>query len=198
MLKSKSGFIGNTYAFDLMRAGYGNIDKLLIGPVFGFALLGNYFLGLQILSILSLIPGAVFTYTLSEDASGNSTRQIKMLTIGVSVLLALVGIFLAPIFIPMILPEYGDALTLVPLLSIAIIPRTIYSMYLSNFLGNETSRYMIIGYIISVSTMVIGIFSLGEMFGGIGLAASYLISSIVQASYLVGVSHYQKIKNNLK
>ena len=44
-LKEKSGFIANNYSLDIAGSIKGQIDKLMIAPMFGFALLGNYYLG---------------------------------------------------------------------------------------------------------------------------------------------------------
>ena len=44
-LKEKSGFIANNYSLDLTKSVKGQIDKLMIAPMFGFGLLGNYYLG---------------------------------------------------------------------------------------------------------------------------------------------------------
>ena len=70
-LKEKSGFIANNYSLDMISAVGGQIDKLMIVPLFGFGLLGNYYLGLQVVSILGIIPGVIFTYILPQDASGS-------------------------------------------------------------------------------------------------------------------------------
>jgi len=163
-LKEKSGFVANNYSLDLAGAIKGQIDKLMIAPMFGFALLGNYYLGLQVVSILGILPGVIFTYILPQDASGRSTGKLKLLTILGSVILAILGIFVAPILIPIIFPEYTDSLSLIPILSISLIPSTITSMYTSKFLGDEKSSYVLIGYIISGISLVLGILILGEFF----------------------------------
>ena len=72
-IKSKFGFILNNYILDLSSASNANIDKLLIGPLLGFAVLGNYYLSLQFFAILGILPGIIFKYTLPEDSSGTSS-----------------------------------------------------------------------------------------------------------------------------
>ena len=184
-LKEKSGFIANNYSLDLTKSIKGQIDKLMIAPMLGFGILGNYYLGLQVVSMLSILPGVIFTYMLPQDASGKSTTKLRVFTILGSVILAMLGIFLAPILIPMVFPEYKESLSLIPILSISVIPATISSMYTSKFIGNEKSSYVLIGYIISIITLVSGILILVEIFEIMGLAIAYVLSISVQAIFLL-------------
>ncbi len=184
ILREKVGFITNNYISDIINQFGGQIDKILIGPIFGFALLGNYYFGIQVLNILSLIPEIVVKYTLSEDASGVSTKQIKILTIIVSVFLALVGIFLVPIGVSEFFPDFKDSLELIPIISLAIIPTTISSMYISKFLGNEQSKIVMIGEVILIITLIPGIIILGEMMGMKGLAIIFVLAEVLKTGYL--------------
>lgn len=194
-IKEKSGFMVNNYSLDLTGSVKGQIDKLMIAPMFGFGLLGNYYLGLQVVSILSILPGVMFTYLLPQDASGRSTAKIRAFTILGSVGLAVLGIFLAPILIPMFYPEYNESVDLIPILSISIIPSTISSMYTSKFLGKEKSSYVLIGYLISIITLVSGIIILADIFEVVGLAIAYVLSITAQAIFLVTMNFFKK--NNL-
>jgi len=191
-LKEKSGFIANNYSMDLAGAIKGQIDKLMIAPMFGFALLGNYYLGLQVVSVLSILPGVVFTYLLPQDASGRSTTKLRIFTILGSVVLAVLGIFLAPLLIPIVFPEYEESLTLIPILSISVIPSTISSMYTSKFLGKEKSSYVLITYIISIVSLVLGIIILVDIFGVIGLAIAFVLSISIQAISLLTINFIKR------
>ena len=68
-------FLANTYLHDIAGSFRGEIDKLIIAPMLGFIFLGNYFLGLQIIGILGILPGIVCSYVLPMDASGKSTME---------------------------------------------------------------------------------------------------------------------------
>ena len=81
ILKPKFGFMMNNYALTIEKVLNGQVDKLIIAPMFGFAILGNYALSIQILSIMSILPSIVFQYTLSQDASGKSSSWIKKFSI---------------------------------------------------------------------------------------------------------------------
>lgn len=185
LLKSKSSFLINNYILDISKASKGQIDKILIAPMFGFSLLGNYFLAIQFLSILSIIPGIVTKYTLPEDSSGSKTLKLKLYTLGFTVILCLIGIFLAPIVIPIFFPNYVESLVFVPIVSISLIPSTISSFYVSKFLGMEKSNYVLIGYLISFTTTTLGILYLGVIWEVVGLALTLVISSSIQAIFFI-------------
>ena len=198
ILKEKKEFITNNYIADLIYQFGGQIDKILIGPIFGFALLGNYYFGIQILNLLSMVPEIVVKYTLPEDSTGSSTNMIKILTILISVFLALVGIFIIPILVKEFFIEFKDSLEFLPIISLAIIPTTISSMYVSKFLGNEQSRIIIIGETIGILIFVPGIIILGELIGIKGLAVIFVLTEIIKTSYFVTADIYLKrIKNEL-
>jgi len=191
-LKEKLGFIVNNYSLDLASVVKGKIDILMIAPMFGFGLLGNYYLGLQVVSVLGLLPGVIFTYLLPQDASGRSTTKLRILTILGSVILAALGIFLAPLLIPIVFPEFEESLSLIPILSISVIPSTISSMYTSKFLGKEKSSYVLIGYIISMTSLVLGIIILVDIFEVMGLAIAYVLSFSVQAIFLLTINFIKR------
>jgi O-antigen/teichoic acid export membrane protein len=196
ILKEKKEFITNNYITDLIYQFGGQIDKILIGPIFGFALLGNYYFGIQILNLLSMIPEIVVKYTLPEDSSGSSTNMIKILTVLVSVFLALVGIFIIPILIKEFFVEFKDSLEFIPIISLAIIPTTITSMYVSKFLGNEKSRIVMIGEAIGIVIFVPGLIILGELIGIKGLAIIFVIAEIIKTCYfLITDTYLKRIKN---
>ena len=106
VLRSRSGFLMNSYGIDISKSFTGNIDKLIIAPMLGFALLGNYYLGIQFLMLLSILPGIVLQYTLPQDASGTLNSKLKKFTVLISSIFAILGIFIAPIIIPYLFPEY--------------------------------------------------------------------------------------------
>ena len=181
-IKSKFGFIMNNYILDLGSASNANIDKLLIGPLLGFAVLGNYYLSLQFLAILGILPGIIFKYTLPEDSSkGNSTYFVKKLTVVLSIGLALIGIFLFPYLIEQIFPEYTHSKDFIVIMSLAIIPQTIQNMSVSSLLGKEKSRYVLIARGVWFAVFVSGIFLLGEFSNNMGLAISFFIASCISA-----------------
>ena len=196
IIKERAKFLSHIYLADLSATARNHIDKLIIAPLLGFSFLGNYFLGLQVLALMLIIPNIVFKYTLPEDSSGKSTGKIKILTIIISFFVVLAGIFLAPLVIPIVLPEYASTIDLIPILSLVLIPRTISILLASSFLGQENSKYVVIGNVITFSVLVISIFSLAELFGINGVAIAYVIGFSSNTVYLV-IKYFQlRNKNN--
>ena len=181
LLKTKWQFITNNFFIDLSVILNNQIDRLIIGPIFGFTILGNYYLALQVLNVLAIIPEIVKKYTIPEDSSGVNTTKIKIITIGFSIILALIGALIIPKIIPIFFPEFNESTELIPLISISIIPSTISGLYNSKFLAHEKSNYVVVINIISILTLILGIFTLGQLLGIVGLAYSFFLSSSIRA-----------------
>ena len=196
IIRERVKFLSHIYLADLSATARNHIDKLIIAPLLGFSLLGNYFLGLQVLALMLIIPNIVFKYTLHEDSVGESTGKIKILTIVVMFFIMLLGIFVAPLVIPIVLPAYATAVDLIPILSLVVIPKTVSTMIMSNFLGQENSKYVVIANIITFCVLVISIFPLSELFEVTGIAIAYVIGFSSSAVYLI-IKYFQlKNKNH--
>ena len=193
LIRERIKFLSHNYIADLSATARNHADKLIIAPLLGFSFLGNYFLGLQVLAIMLIIPGIVFKYTLPEDSTGKSTGKIKILTIIVSFFIMLLGIFVAPLVIPIVLPEYAATIDLIPILSLVIIPRTISVMLTSSFLGKENSKYVVIGNIITFGVLVVSLFPLAELFEITGVAIAYVIAFSTSTAYMV--AKYLQLRN---
>ena len=193
LIRERIKFLSHNYIAELSATARNHVDKLIIAPLLGFSFLGNYFLGLQVLAIMLIIPGIVFKYTLPEDSTGKSTGQIKILTIIVSFFIMLLGIFVAPLVIPIVLPEYATTIDLIPILSLVIIPRTISVMITSSFLGKENSKYVVIGNIITFGVLVVSLFPLAELFEITGVAIAYVIAFSSSTTYMI--AKYLQLRN---
>ena len=183
LLKTKWKFVTNNFFIDLSVVLNNQVDRLIIGPMFGFVILGNYYLAIQVLMVLTLVPEIVRKYTIPEDSSGVNTTKIKIITVGFSFVLALIGILVVPQVLPIFFPEYNESVELIPLISLTIIPATISGLYNSKFLAHEKSNYVVIINIVSTIVLISGVFILGQFLGVIGLAYSFLLSNIVKAVF---------------
>lgn len=190
LVRSRVGFIINSYTLDLSRTFSGYTDKLIVAPLFGFAILGNYQLGIQILSILSILPGIVYQYILPRDSSGESNKKLKKITITVSVILAILGFILAPIILPILFPKFTEAVEVIQIVSISVIPSTINLIYISKFLGNELSKIVLIGSGIFLAVQIISIFLLGTILGVNGIAVALVLGASSEAIFLVSVNRW--------
>ena len=198
ILKPRFGFMINNYALTIEKVLNGQVDKLIIAPIFGFALLGNYALSIQFLSIMLIIPSIVFQYTLSQDATGNLSKKIKKISIGSSIMVACLGIVLSPILIPIIFPDYVEAIQLIQIISFMVIPSSIILAYNSELLRKEKSRFVLIGQGISVSVYLGGLLTLGTIIGINGVAISLVLSGICQAIFYIIVIRHLKNQEALR
>ena len=192
LLKSRKGFIANNYAMDISGRMGSSIDKLIVAPLLGFALLGNYSLALQLFVILLILPMIIYKYLLPQDASGQTNRKLRHVTIILSVGIAVLGIGLFPYIIPNFFPKFIDAIDAIQIMSIAIIPATITLLYTSKLLGMEKSKFVLITEIISTSALIVGFIILGPIFGVIGLASVFVLSVTLEATLLFCMTKIKK------
>lgn len=192
-LKSKYKFIVNSYLLDLSNAFNGSLDKIIIAPILGFVLLGNYQLGLQFLALLSIIPGIFYQYILPQDSTGNSTKSIKKIMILISIVLAIGTIILSPFIIPKTFPNFTEAIVVIQIMSGSAVSSTIISTYVSKYLGLTKSKIVIIGsglyLVVQIPTLII----LSGYWGVNGAALSLVIASFTHAVYFMLVDHFFKM-----
>ena len=195
ILKSRYKFSINSFLLDISNAFNGSLDKIIIAPILGFSLLGNYQLGLQFIGLLYLIPGMLFSYALSHDASGNSTKLVKKMIIGISILFSVLSIILSPILLPILFPQFTEAIVVIQIMSVSIVPSAIASTYISKYLGSENSKIVIVGSGLYLSVQVVSIIILGSIYGLNGAALSVVISALIQMMYFVMIDKLY-YKNN--
>jgi O-antigen/teichoic acid export membrane protein len=185
LLKPRKGFLINNYGINISSAVGGQMDKLIIAPILGLELLGNYSLAMQFAVILMLLPTTVFKYLLTQDSSGKNTKNLKKNTIFASVGLTMFGIVILPMIIPILFPNYIDTVIAIQIISVAIIPSTIGIFYDSKLLSIEKSKFLVIGKGIGLFTMISGFVILGPIYGIIGLAVTLVVSSCLQTLVVI-------------
>ena len=194
ILKKRSGFMINNFTLDISGVLHGSFDKIIIAPMLGFTLLGNYQLGIQIIGVMAIIPAMVMTYTLPNDASGKENKLLKKIIIIVSVILVILTIILTPIVLPHIFPEYENAIEIIQIMSLSVIPITIVMTFISKFLGRGNSRITLIGTGIYVGIQIPTILLLTELFGVNGTASSVVIANTAHAIYFIFIDRYYSRK----
>jgi len=195
LVKERIGFITNNYVVFLLAGFNGQIDKIIIAPLLGFTLLGNYSLALQAITIMMIFSAIFYKYILPQDSSGKNTKNLKIFAIIVSISISLVGIFLGPTLVEVFFPKYLEAKDAIQIMSVVIAPSTIALILESQFLGSEKSRVVLIGAIISLVILICGMIILGLNFGIIGLAWSLIIATSAKTVFLL-FAHY-KNKNGV-
>ena len=184
LLASRSRFIITNYSLNLFGSFRSHLDKIIIAPILGLTLLGNYALALQIWAILILFSNIIFRYILTHDASGNPNNRLKLFTFFSSIAIAIFGITILPLIIPEFFPKYTGTVNAIQIMSICVIPATVGQIYTSKLLGAEKSRTLIFARTISASSFLIAMLLLGLTYGITGVAAAFVLSSTLQAAYL--------------
>jgi len=180
-IKEKFSFIIHVYSHDLSPTIANNIDKLVIGTFFGFVILGEYQLGFQILIFLSVIPTSTMQFLLPREASGKQEKKIEKTILIIAVGLSLLAILLLPLMIPVLLPHFENSIIPAQIMSLAVIPLTLMSIFQSKLIGREKTKFVLMGAAIRISTLLILLILLGEQLGIIGFALAILFSLIAHS-----------------
>ena len=176
LIKPRIGFIGNNYFMSMLSIASGQVDKIVVAPLLGFAILGNYSLSVQVISIMLILPNVFQKYLLPQESTGVKNKKPKIIVIVFSVFITILGIFVAPILINELFPKFSEAVDAIRIMSLVIIPTTISLILESEFLGNEKSRVVLIGTAILVTSLIIGMLVLGSLMGIEGVAYSLVIA----------------------
>ena len=185
LLKPRKGFIINNYGLNISSAVGAQIDKIIIVPILGFELLGNYSLAMQFLVILFLFPTIVFKYVLTQDASNLDTGNLKKFSILGAVVLTAIGIIVLPTLISILFPKFIDATIAIQIMSLGIIPATIGIFYESKLLSLEKGKFPVISKSIGVVVLIFGFLILGPIYGIIGLSVIVVISSLSETVFII-------------
>jgi|TARA_B100000953_G_C18027168_1_gene422115 O-antigen/teichoic acid export membrane protein len=184
LLIPRKEFIINNYLIVLSGSFSNQIDKFIIVPILGFALLGEYSLALQILVMLTIVNNIIFKYILPQDSIGIKNYKLKRNSIIFSVFIAIFGSILLPFIIPTIFPDYVETVDAIRIISWVVIPDTIILIYTSKLLGLEKSKFVLTSNIISTGILIVGFILLGPIFGILGLAGMVLFSACIQCIIL--------------
>ena len=181
LLKPRKGFIMNNYVMGLTAGIGGIVDKLIIAPVLGLALLGNYSLAAQMVTMMMVFSAVVYKYLLPLDASGESTKKIRKIALILSIIIAVLGVTVLPNVIDWIFPKFIDAKDAIQIMSIGVIPGTISIIYGSKFLAMEKSKIVMIPKLISLGIVIGGFLYFGPIYGTVGLAW-VIVAALTQES----------------
>ena len=194
ILKDRINFVTQNYFMVLTQVARTQGDKIIILPVVGSAVLGNYTLALQVVLITIIIPQIAYKYILPHEATGNPKQNLKKLTILISSCCAITGIIITPYVIPEIFPKYNESIDAIQIMLLGLIPTSIYTMYLTKFYSLEKGKIVLIDRLVSAMVLISGIIILGSIFGIVGIAVSYVMSTLVQAIILFSADRLM-IKN---
>jgi O-antigen/teichoic acid export membrane protein len=197
-IKDKMKFSLNVYSFNMSNAFLLYFDKLVIAPLFGYAVLGYYQLGFQFLLFLGMIPISFYQYLISEDPSGLKQTRVRFFGLLVSIGLTALLFLSSPWILQHLFPHYTASLDAMRILSIGIIPMMLVWTLNSKFLNIGDTKYVLFGSAIYLTFQISLIFYLGNALKVIGLALAVVLALIAQASFLsISDKHLQhKNKDN--
>ena len=126
----------------------------------------------------------VYKYILPHDAIGEVTTRIKIIALASSMLISLLGVTVTPSILPIVFPQYTEAVVAIQIISLAVIPATITLMLTSKLLGAENSRILLTTRIIFALTITTLIVILTPIFGIVGTTSAFVIAAILQTIIL--------------
>ena len=186
-LKENKKFILTNYSIQMTNIITSQVDKLLIVPILGFVVLGNYSLAVQVIAMLNVIPSVVFKYILPRASRNIIDVKLRTYTIILSCISVVLVVTLSPIIIPIFFEKYTEVVLIIQIMSFSVIPIVINNFYYANFLALEKASAPLIGGIISSIVMVVGMISLGSLYGVTGIAVTHLLaySTVCTVSYVM-------------
>lgn len=183
-LKEKTNFTLHSYGSNLIGGFANYLDKIIVGTLFGFSTLGIYQLGFQFFMFLGIIPASLNMYLLPEESSGTERKEAKLAGLTLSTIAALTIFLLSPWIVKTFFPKFTEAIPVIKIISLAIIPATINSMLTAKLFGKEKSKLVLISGLIYVSCLTLALILLGKTIGLTGLATSVLLAQTAQTIYL--------------
>ena len=195
LLKPRLGFIINNYFLLLSSGFHGQIDKILIAPILGFTVLGNFSLGMQFIAVMSIFSGMIFKYLLAQDASNVENNRLRFYSIICSIVISILGIIFLPVVIQTIFPKFIIIISAIQIMCIHIIPSSIAVIFESKLLGQLNTKYVLAGRLTGLGVMIVGMIILGTAYDIIGIAISLVLSSLALCLiFFIGTKRLQILK----
>ena len=195
LLKYRVKFTLNNYVIEILTKSNSNLNRFFTVPLFGFGILGNFSLALQVVNVGLIFTVIIFKYTIPNDALGEENKKLKKVSLLISIVMAFLGALVAPSIIPIFFSEYEEVTDVIRILSFSIIPMTLTKIYSSKLLGEENSHRMLYSKVVSMVTFVISMLVLSPDYGIIGLTISYLLSTVAETICLIPQIKVYKNKN---
>ena len=189
LLKPKKEFIINNQMIYLISVFRRDIDKIVIVPLLGFTVLGNFALTLQFFTIMMVLSSISYKYLLPKDVSGEKNAKLKKILILVSVLIAFSGFFFSPFFIENFFTKFSESIIPIQIASFSVIPTTISMILFSKILALEKSRFLIIANSVQLCVILIATLVLGILYGIIGVTIAFVLGNTVHAITLAVINY---------
>ena len=168
-----------------------HIDKIIIVPLIGFEILGNYALSLQIYAVLMIFSNIIYRYALPHDACGTSTRKIKLIGLSYSIGVSILGFTILPLVVPLFFEKFIDVGPAIQIMSLAVIPTTVSLFYTSQILGREKSSVVLVSRILGSISIIVILVILAPLYGIIGASSAFVLSALITCVFLVCAEYYR-------
>ena len=185
VLRPRIRFIVETSSLKISDIVYRWGDKLLIGALLGFTLLGSYYFASMYLILLYNFPKTIGQYLLPQESEGKKNKKLKILSILVACVVALISILAIPFGINEFFPKYSETILPIQIMSLTVIPLTISHIQLVAYLGKGNSKMVLNANIFHVTLYFLLILGLGQSFGLIGIAFAYLIPASLKPLFVL-------------
>ena len=129
---------------------------------------------------------------MTYDSNSVPNKKLKFIAILISIGLAVSGMLIPPIIIPIFFEKYTEAIIAIQIISLGIIPQVIDKIYLSKYLSSQKSKMVLVSRAVSAATLIGGILSLGQVYGITGIAISFVLSLTIQTC-IMAYSNFRKI-----
>mgnify|MGYP001024806085 FL=1 len=191
LLRDKWKFVINNYIMIIFGSTGTHIDKIIIMPLLGAAVLGNYSLGIQVLVLFTALSSILYKFILPQDSTRRSTHKIKKYLFLTSIGISVLGFFSLPIIMVELFPEYNEATNAIQILSLDIVPTSLLVIFVSKFLSLEKSGIILISSGLGLVTMILGVFTLGVNYEMTGLFLTWVLSTTINVTILI--LYYKKL-----
>ena len=189
LLKPKKEFIINAHTIYLISVFRRDIDKIIVAPILGFTVLGNFALTLQFFTIMMVISSISYKYLLPKDVSGEKTVKLKIFLILISIIITFTGFFFSPFFIENFFTKFSESIIPIQIASFAVIPTTISVILFSKILALEKSRFLIVANSVHLCVILIATVSLGILYGIIGVTIAFVLGNTIHAITLAIINY---------
>jgi O-antigen/teichoic acid export membrane protein len=122
---------------------------------------------------------------LPKDARDQSTYRLKIYAIIGSTLISILVIFVSPHILPILFPQFQDAVDLIPIMGLSIVPHVFTMLYISKFLSSENSKLIVISSVLHFVILVSSILILTHYYSTMGLVIAFVLGEIGEALFLM-------------
>lgn len=186
-LKENIVFMTHSYSTEISRMVTMFSDKIIIGPIFGYIILGYYQLASQILLLIGMFSLILYTYSLPEESSRKETVWKLKKVVLVSAAIVAVYVVSAPAVVPFIFPNFQESVLPSQIMATGLVPLAINYNLTSAFIARNKSKHVFMASAIYISSQISLFYILGVMLGLSGLALALPLSLAAQAAYYLSV-----------